>query len=555
MNSHKKNRSFVSTTITLRSIIDELYEFELATLGACPSRYISWCSLPASYGKKALPVSFSQDEILLLVQGEEILNNTLHNFQKNPILYITQDNKLPEIIEKNDYSQRLCIIQRKDKQKTNSLAEVLTTIQLYLLRTKEWLFSLNSIIEKGGEMQDLLDASEDIFENFMDVSDSTYKLIAYTKHHAPIGPLSESLVRIGKHQQKVLDTAASRKLFKQWDSQHGVRVFQPDEDVPDPFVTKVLKNGNAYGGHLVLICHSRPLSPGLIDLFKGLANACQQLLNKQAWRTDSKSMFLLSLLNNPQLTSNEFAKYSEFLTTQKPFSYQLITFDNKESKYIAQSHLLNKMLANIFDENIITTSYNGNLISLITEKSKHIYFESKYWLAVDDFCQQTGFTAYVSNSFTDLNDSHLAYEQSLLARKYKPLLSKTLDNNPANSAKRIIQFEDVLSFFCLDPQKNWDLYSFSMKHSVLDQMIDDYDESLDVNDIKLLYHYLVTERRVLETASILHMHRNTLVKRLEKLSKKYHLNLDDYEVRSQLLTLYHLKLINLAEFKKYLVNE
>lgn len=539
-----------SSTITLRSIVDRLEGFELVKQDTCPSIYISWCIFPPSYNSQIYTKSFIQDEVLLLVDNENTLKESLERFPNSPILFISNDSEISLDINFESIGSRLCIIAKNEKGSSKTLSDILISIQFYILETKEWLSSLEQIIEENGNMQDLLDASEHIFKDYMDVSDSSYRLIANTKHYMPTGHLSQNLLNIGRHETQTLDNAVAKKLLEQWDKQHGVRVFKPDEDTPDPFMTKVLKNGNSYGGHLVLICHNNPVTQGTVDLFKGLANACQLLLNKQQIiNSSSYSTLLLSLLCNPHSFIENETEYSS-LKNKETFSYQIITFNNVNSEYISQPGLLNKMITDIFNSDIVMTSHNGNLICLLTDKSQHIYYDTKYYEQLEAFCTKTKFTVNVSNPFDNLYDTHLAYKQTILINKYKPLL---LHCYKIKEKSRLTLFSDVLSYFFIDTHEDRDLFTFCNKYSVIDQMLtDEKNKVSDISDVCLLYYYLLTERRISECSAILHMHRNTLTKRIDKLSKNYHLDLDKFEIRNQLITLYNKKLVSLPEFKNCL---
>ncbi len=54
------------------------------------------------------------------------------------------------------------------------------------------------------------------------------------------------------------------------------------------------------------------------------------------------------------------------------------------------------------------------------------------------------------------------------------------------------------------------------------------------NNFDILYAYLFCERRPIEAASILHMHRNNVVYRISKIEKMYDLDLNDEVTRLNL---------------------
>ena len=65
--------------------------------------------------------------------------------------------------------------------------------------------------------------------------------------------------------------------------------------------------------------------------------------------------------------------------------------------------------------------------------------------------------------------------------------------------------------------------------------LEQYDLENDTEYLKTLYYYLVNERRLLETANVLGIHRNTMRYRAERLTELLEVNLDDSFVRMRLL--------------------
>lgn len=63
----------------------------------------------------------------------------------------------------------------------------------------------------------------------------------------------------------------------------------------------------------------------------------------------------------------------------------------------------------------------------------------------------------------------------------------------------------------------------------------DYDRAHGTPYIETLKTYLLYERNVLETAAALHIHRNTLTYRLEKIQDLFRLNLDTPQIRCRYL--------------------
>ena len=67
----------------------------------------------------------------------------------------------------------------------------------------------------------------------------------------------------------------------------------------------------------------------------------------------------------------------------------------------------------------------------------------------------------------------------------------------------------------------------------IDSLID--EKGYGNSNLVLLYYYLNTERNISLTAKLVHMHRNSVIYRLQKIQDMLHLNLDDPNVRLRLM--------------------
>ena len=67
----------------------------------------------------------------------------------------------------------------------------------------------------------------------------------------------------------------------------------------------------------------------------------------------------------------------------------------------------------------------------------------------------------------------------------------------------------------------------------LDRLMD--DNSSTCSNIKLLYYYLCSERNISLTAKNVHMHRNSVIYRIQKIQDILALNLDDPDIRLRLM--------------------
>ena len=67
------------------------------------------------------------------------------------------------------------------------------------------------------------------------------------------------------------------------------------------------------------------------------------------------------------------------------------------------------------------------------------------------------------------------------------------------------------------------------------QKISAEDEAHGTNYLDIFWNYLASERNATAVAERLHLHRNTVLYRIDKLQKRFDLDLSSHEVREKML--------------------
>lgn len=291
-------------TATINIVLDHLGDFEIVSTPENPNRTVSWCSAPLPPDKQA-PYD---DRVTLYVieasDAEELFAQRSHAIG---LIALQQDEPFSPDAPPfpADLLRQLVIVRSKTPiSKTKLLGAVMSTVYSCLFSIREWAANLAGIVSREGTIQELIDESEQLFDNFIDVNDSTYSLIARTKNIEPADPLSTELVRLGCHNLDAIKAAESIGAFGEWRDQSDINVFGPDETVPFKYITCVLKDRNSYAGHIVMVCNNHDATPGMMDMFRILSNSCQQIVafarkgtSSDAKRTSRSSTRSASRLN------------------------------------------------------------------------------------------------------------------------------------------------------------------------------------------------------------------------------------------------------------------
>lgn len=144
-----------------------------------------------------------------------------------------------------------------------------------------------------------------------------------------------------------------------------------------------------------------------------------------------------------------------------------------------------------------------------------------------------GFSPEVGNLFK----LDVAYKQACSAAKFGPMLAGP----------------DKLYFY--SEHYIYDMIeSYSEKYSLEDmfvqklRLLENKDEG-SFNNLNLLRNYLLSERNLSVTARLLHMHRNSVIYRIGKISDILGVDMDDPDVRLRLLISF--KILEMIKGKKF----
>ena len=542
----------LSSSATVNMIIDRLDDFEVVAVPDNPSRAVSWCtvlSLPANTktvnDRATLYLVDTVDAERFFVQHPNALGLVILQ-QDEP--FLTDDPFFPAASQ----HQLIVVRGKTPAAKTELQGLAMSAIYSCIFEIREWTSNLANIASRKGSIQEVIDASEQLFDNFIDVSDSTYSLVAHTKSIEPVDPLSTELVRLGCHNVDAVKRAESSGTFGEWRDQADVHVFQPDSVVPYTYVTSVLRDGDSYAGHVVMVCNNHDATPGIIDSFRILSTTCQQIVNSDCFNESPAAPFLRKVIDDPRLAQSYFDEQSALLDLDITGWFDLVLVDYRIGDYAEQPSWVASMLQRVCPDGSIF-SYENSLFVLNSYKDDHINQRKTYLSQLEVFCKEMKCVAYASDVFERLRDLRFAFKQTRIARSHKSCVDVELRPIDNIDDRRVISFSEAFAYYRLDErEKDPDLWSFCMRHTVLDDIASG-DPGHSVNDVKLLYYYLFNERKTTPTAQQLHMHRNNVLYRVGSIEKRFGIDLDKFSEREHLISCYRHKILTSNKFRQMLV--
>ena len=159
--------------------------------------------------------------------------------------------------------------------------------------------------------------------------------------------------------------------------------------------------------------------------------------------------------------------------------------------------------------------------------------------ALEVFLRTYGGVMGVSEVFADIADISFAYKQACLAIWYgcKRRISLAEQCEAEENAAGIYAFAPYLASLVFDVERrDGRLIAYCAKQSVVARIVA-FDRLHNTNDAGLLHpgDPATCERRAVQAAEAVDVHRNTLMYRIERMQERFAIDLDDAVVRRSLL--------------------
>lgn len=154
--------------------------------------------------------------------------------------------------------------------------------------------------------------------------------------------------------------------------------------------------------------------------------------------------------------------------------------------------------------------------------SDQLTFKEK-WNDMLEILNKSGARLGVSLLFTELGKLRMGYNQAKSALK----IGRGLNPDALEYHYSKYYLHDMLSYY----NSKFSLDDITVRY--LEQLSD--EKGYANSNLLLLYHYLSTERNISLTAKQVHMHRNSVIYRLQKIQDILNLDMDDPDVRMRLM--------------------
>ena len=420
-----------------------------------------------------------------------------------------------------------------------SLHAVFARLQRLFFSMEDWTRRMGEALLKGGDYQSLLNVSERVLGNFVTVSNSEFRLLAYTQHVPIDDPVAQELVRLGFHPPQAIENFRKHHVMKGWETQTRIEC-RPADFTAYPTLDYVFRMRGSYFLHVVMQCNNRPVTAGLVDEFQLLIDhvehCAKQDYHARFLLADEPSHLFEDLILRRPVGKGELARRARALELPSEGRFVLLALyfseGGSESQFLAYhaqhaKEAFPHCFVGVHGLYVLVLDASGNAPESLAPP-------------VQAFANAHPCTVGASETFSSLQDFAFAFQQAKkaveMAMGLRPSLAARYEEKP--SAPSVHRFGDCFAAYVAEAAKaSSHLVEHSARGGIVPHIVR-FDEQHGTGDARLLYCYLRNERNARITCEELFLHRSTLLYRIERMQERFGFSLDDAATRQRILAEY-----------------
>ncbi len=426
-------------------------------------------------------------------------------------------------------------------ESTLSPSIIADRLQRYLMGIIQWNDEMGAMLDGDCICQDLLKASEPMIKCYIGLSDSTYSYIAHTPNLPAIEGASQYFVKNRFYSPGSIRKAREMGLIRTWEHQEWTAVHnEPSEVFSKPCVDRVFRLNGAYAAHLVMVSPKK-ISTAKVFLFDLLAKKIELCLTRH-WRLENPleqryTYFLKELLKGNTYDNAYIEERARLHGLPLEGLFELCLIDNTW-RVGSANYFAKKLLE---EEPGCKIAFEGTrvvvLLCATTEGRGQIAATESHLF---ELAHRMHLEIGVSDKYERIDQSSLALEKARIALKYGHRKSrKYTPFNNERATEEIFRFRRYFPYFVTDPFAHSEKLVVKLLNSPTPlSALREADKERGTNDYEILRTYLYCEGSIKQVCEIMHMHRNTINYRLEKIRKTALINFDDPDMRMYLRILY-----------------
>jgi hypothetical protein len=417
-------------------------------------------------------------------------------------------------------------------RKNIDLRDLFNRVLRIFTGVNSWLMKLEQSVSANKGLQDLLDLSEPVFRNHIDIQDPTFKLLHYTKGIETTDAITNKLLQHGYHPPETIDLFQKLRRLEEYEKNHEIIVSRDYVTSEYDVVKKMFHKSGTMSIQVVMICCGRPATDAVTELFGMFLEYIKIYVDRDiasyGGGNAAKTLALDLLMKN--VGSREEAK-NRAAYTGFPYegSFRLVVVSFEDDENIPLSRLV-QSFAEVFPRALVF-SQNRNVLILDLERGD----PSQLKAVIDRALVSENFSCGISNPFGCLWDIAKAYEQASIAVKIAGSLKSIGSDDERTNRRLYCEFRDYWLYYLLSAGIKAAPAVFKDSFLFLSlEKLRSYDEDHKTDMLNLLRVYLENERKATVVSALLHMHRNTVLYHVAKIESILGVSLDDSEMRLKL---------------------
>ena len=384
-----------------------------------------------------------------------------------------------------------------------------------------WEKELFHLIFRGGTLQDMINYLQTLYSNAMFISDETDRIIARTNH--PLGSVNSEWDNI---LTMVHMSFASTSLFRRFREANRSAYYREGKSIPTLLSPPGIESrgiqyrihspiDNSVLGLFVIIECDMPITLGQLNFSEIICDAIDEWVNMHQHDLPFKTGQDLFIQYMDQYDTIENHDIIYRFITKSDSTYIMSVIEGASKNDLKHIELY-------IDSIEIGCSYfyyHDDMVLIYS--MEHGYEPLK---SLQEYITYY-YNVRIGTSYEFDNLEHLInnYRQAKLSLAY--------------STKQITRLDSkiVLDFFAHESAK--EILGNGIIHPAL-SILKKYDNKHMTDYFETLYIFLRKERSLVETAKELHIHRNSIIYRIEKIQQLIDLDLDDPDIREYLLMSY-----------------
>ena len=360
------------------------------------------------------------------------------------------------------------------------------------------------------------------------ISDSAYNIIASTHDHVEGNAYINQLITQGYYDKQSLRMMADHGYFDTDDHYIKPALSNPPNICGRPlFLKSFYDNGVFYSfvGCYFLDTEPTLTAMQLFQVFVDKLNLYFEDSNFYDHSIPRRQQLMEDLIQGRNLTNEYVQDRCRKLGLPQSASFRLGLIQFSETTRAHSNHMAIQLRVWCNVRNYGVFQYKGSVLIVFHDwhdlsVSEQIQFKDG-WAEMLETIEKNRAKIGISLLFCDMSQLSIAYEQAKAA----------IDAGSSMAPEKIeYHYSKYYIYDMLDTYA----HKIPLDHLYI-QYLNDLNGKMGDSNLSLLYNYITTERNISLTAKRVHMHRNSVIYRLQKIQDALNLNLEDSDTRLRLL--------------------